>query len=162
MKNSPKQSTRATDYALVKKFAEESLQRHVIDFGDWVLNDSFARSVQYGHGRLRKAHSNILVPLKLTGSRMVDIAKERNISKNAVGVLAAELEEFGYVELVEDPTDGRAKILRYTRQGLQLLADGKAIGEEFEVELTDVIGERKLKQLKEILAEISEKLISRG
>jgi DNA-binding MarR family transcriptional regulator len=159
MSTTGKKKTTAVDPDMVRQFREDSLQRYAIDFGDWVSRGSFARARERGHEALRPAHEHILINLELSGSRMVDIARKQQVSKNAIGQLVSELESLGYVELVPDPADGRAKILRYTKFGLKLLADATQIGKEVEAEISEQIGQKKLDSLRTILREISEKLI---
>ncbi|MET0703156.1 MAG: hypothetical protein ABWY93_26220 [Mycobacterium sp.] len=50
-------------------FLSGSLQRHVIEFGEWMVSTSNQRAQARGHEALRPAHANLLVHLKLTGSR---------------------------------------------------------------------------------------------
>ena len=49
------------------------------------------------------------------------------MSKQAMGKMIDELEEIGYVEKAEDPEDGRAKMICFTRKGLGLLKDSGEI-----------------------------------
>jgi DNA-binding MarR family transcriptional regulator len=95
-----------------------------------------------------------MVFLGWDGSRITDIAKAQDVSKNAVGQLVSELEELGYVERVPDPLDGRAKIVRYTEMGVQLIGDAAVIGEGLNAEIAQIIGPRRLRELRSILADI--------
>jgi DNA-binding MarR family transcriptional regulator len=95
-----------------------------------------------------------LVFLGWEGSRITDIAKAQDVSKNAVGQLVSELEELGYVERVPDPADGRAKIVRYTDQGVALIADAATIAERLDGEIASILGAQRLRQLRKMLAEI--------
>jgi hypothetical protein len=52
----------------------------------------------------------------------------RHADNDTIGQLVSELEEFGHVEQVPDPNDGRAKVVRYTAQGTAMMADALAIG----------------------------------
>ena len=144
-----------------KRFRDEALSLHrlAIVFGDWAQGDMLDRIKKRGHRTLRRAHGHVLVPIEFAGTRMVDIAKNRHVSKNAIGKIVADLVSIGYVELIPDPEDGRAKILRYTPAGIQMLSDVMAVGQEFEHDLEELIGQRKLTMLKSILQEISDKAI---
>ena len=95
-----------------------------------------------------------MVFLGWEGSRITDIARAQDVTKNAVGQLVTELEDLGYVERVPDPADGRAKIVRYTRQGRALIADAAAIAERLNAEVEAIIGARRLEELRSTLADI--------
>jgi DNA-binding MarR family transcriptional regulator len=61
------------------------------------------------------------------------------------------VERLGYVERISDPTDGRAKIVRFTPAGLELIKHGTDIATDVQREYAALIGKRKLNQLREIL-----------
>ncbi len=138
----------------VREFQAESLQRHAIEFGEWMVRASNSHAHALGHQDLRPAHARLMVFLGWDGSRITDIARAQDVSKNAVGQLVSEMEDLGYVERAPDPADGRAKIVRYTDQGVALIADAAAIAERLDAEIADIIGGKRLDDLRSILADI--------
>jgi DNA-binding MarR family transcriptional regulator len=138
----------------VREFQADSLQRHAIEFGEWMVRASNSHAHALGHRDLRPAHARLLVFLGWEGSRITDIARAQDVSKNAVGQLVSELEDLGYVERVPDPADGRAKIVRYTDQGVALIGDAAGIADRLNAEIENVIGPRRLGELRSTLAEI--------
>jgi DNA-binding MarR family transcriptional regulator len=66
-----------------------------------------------------------------------------------------QLEAAGYVERVADPTDGRAKILRFTERGWE----GRRVGDEIiasiERECVEKLGERKMEEFLSLAKEVS-------
>jgi DNA-binding MarR family transcriptional regulator len=143
------------DERQVREFTADSLQRHAIEFGEWMVRASNSHARALGHADLRPAHARLMVFLGWEGSRLTDIAKAQDVSKNAVGQLVSELEELGYVERVPDPRDGRAKIVRYTEMGVALIGDAAVIGEVLDAEIAQIIGPRRLGELRSILADIN-------
>ncbi|MDV3124508.1 MarR family winged helix-turn-helix transcriptional regulator [Mycobacterium sp. 21AC1] len=139
-------------------FQTSSLQRHAIEFGEWMMRASLERAHSLGHTGLRPAHARLMVFLSWEGSRISDIARAQDVSKNAIGQLVDELEKLGYVERVADPQDRRAKVVRYTRQGVDMMADAAAVGERLDAEIADIIGARRLGQLRSALADICQSL----
>lgn len=135
-----------------------SLQRHAIEFGEWMVRASLERSHALGHTGLRPAHARLLVFLGWEGSRVSDIARALDVSKNAIGQLVSEMEDLGYVERVADPSDGRAKIVRYTGLGMDLMADAAAIGERLDAQLKDILGPGRLAEFRSALADVCESL----
>jgi DNA-binding MarR family transcriptional regulator len=142
------------DERQVREFQSDSLQRHAIEFGEWMVRASNSRAHALGHKGLRPAHARLMVFLGWDGSRITDIAKAQDVSKNAVGQLVSELEELGYVERVPDPLDGRAKVVRYTESGVALIGDAAVIGDGLNAEIANIIGPRRLRELRSILADI--------
>ena len=139
-------------------YQTNSLQRHAIEFGEWMTRASLERSWSLGHEGLRPAHARLMVFLGWDGSRISDIARAQDVSKNAVGQLVTELEGLGYVMRVSDPKDGRAKIVRYTDRGAAMMADAMAIGTQLDGEIEDIIGTTRLAQLRSALADICQAL----
>jgi DNA-binding MarR family transcriptional regulator len=66
--------------------------------------------------------------LKASGPmRISDLAEREAISQPGMTTLVNRLEAAGYAERVPDPTDGRATLVRITRDGRRLLADRIAL-----------------------------------
>jgi DNA-binding MarR family transcriptional regulator len=145
----------AIDDRRVREFTADSLQRHAIEFGEWMVRASNSHARALGHHDLRPAHARLMVFLGWEGSRITDIAKAQDVSKNAVGQLVTELEDLGYVERAPDPRDGRAKIVRYTDRGVALIADAAVIAKHLDAEIAQIIGPRRLGELRSILADIN-------
>jgi DNA-binding MarR family transcriptional regulator len=142
----------------IRKFQADSLQRHAIEFGEWMVRASNDRARALGHKDLRPAHARLMVFLGWEGSRITDIARAQDVTKNAVGQLVTELEDLGYVERVPDPADGRAKIVRYTPKGRALIADAATIAERLDAKIEGIIGTRRLAELQSTLADICRQL----
>lgn len=136
------------------EFQSDSLQRHAIEFGEWMVRASNSRAHTLGHKNLRPAHARFMVFLGWEGSRITDIARAMDVTKNAVGQIVTELEGIGYVERVPDPADGRAKIVRYTDEGKALIADAAAIADQLNTEIANIIGTKRLGELRSMLADI--------
>lgn len=51
------------------------------------------------------------------GSRLTDLARQAQVTKQTASLLVAALEEKGLVERVLDPADGRARLIRFTPHG---------------------------------------------
>lgn len=138
----------------IRAYTSASLQRYLVDLGQWAIDAGIQGARKRGHMGLRPAHNHVLAHLDLEGSRVTDIARRLNISNNAVGQLVSDLEEMGYVERVPDGTDRRAKILRYTPRGISLLRDAVEIGEEIRAELAELLGPEDLDRLIALLGKL--------
>jgi DNA-binding MarR family transcriptional regulator len=96
---------------------------------------------------LRAAHTALFPHLNADGVRGADLAKKLGVTKQAVSQLVTELEEWGVVEQIADPQDGRAKLVRFTKKGEQALLQGLAVLGELETELSHKIGKRRMQDL---------------
>ena len=109
---------------------------------------------------LRAAHTALFPHLNAEGVRGADLAKKLGVSKQAVSQLVTELEEWGVVEQIADPQDGRAKLVRFTKKGEQALLQGLAVLGELERELSDKIGKRRMQELHTALLALEKALVS--
>jgi DNA-binding MarR family transcriptional regulator len=109
---------------------------------------------------LRASHTALFPHLTSEGVRGADLAKKLGVTKQAVSQLVAELEYWGVVEQVEDPSDGRAKLVRFTHKGEQGLLQGLAVLNELEQELGEQIGKRRMQELHAALLSLEAALTS--
>ncbi|MBP8926276.1 MAG: winged helix-turn-helix transcriptional regulator [Pseudomonadales bacterium] len=111
-----------------------------------------------GHRKLQSSHQAILTYLSLDGTRLTELAARASMTKQAMGQLVDEVERLGYVERIPDPSDGRAKIVRFTRKGRMLIKEGTEIGEEIQRKYASMIGENKMRRLRDLLEELHHKI----
>ena len=96
---------------------------------------------------LRASHTTLFPHLNAEGVRGAELAKKLGVSKQAVSQLVTELEEWGVVEQIADPQDGRAKLVRFSKKGEQAMLQGLSVLGELETELSDKIGKRRMQDL---------------
>ena len=110
--------------------------------------------LEEGHAGLQASHQAVLTHLSLSGSRLTDLAKRASMTKQAMGQLVDEVEALGYVERIPDPTDKRAKLVRFTDKGCELMKSGTRVGGTIHQRYTDIIGEKKMERLRALLGEL--------
>jgi len=93
-----------------------------------------------GLAQLREAHTTLLPHIDLAGTRLTDLAARVGTSKQAVGQLVAELEEMGALEKVPDPSDGRARLIRFSADGQRGMLEGLLVLKTLEHDLAEAIG----------------------
>lgn len=103
---------------------------------------------------LRTVHTTVLPHVGFEGTRLTDLAAKLGVSKQAAGQLVDELVEFGHLERVPDPTDARAKVIRYSKKGKAGILEGLAILKELEGELTEIVGASAMRTMHEALAKV--------
>ena len=112
----------------VQKSTFELLFRTSRRVNDYALTSLFEKTgVPF-----RSSHTAMLPHISAEGVRASEVAKKLGISKQAVSKRINELVEFGTVERIPDPTDGRAMLVRFNAssvlEGVQHL---NALEEEF-------------------------------
>src|SRR5688500_8811405 len=89
---------------------------------------------------LRLAHAQLFPHIAFDGVRLTEIARRLEVSKQAIGPLIDDLVAAGMVERITDPSDQRAKLIRWTRRGARALDHGLGVLRELERELADAVG----------------------
>lgn len=107
-----------------------------------------------GFAGIRLVHIALIRNVDENGTRITDIARRAGMTKQATGQLVAEFVEFGYIRLVNDPTDGRVKIARYTAKGKKLLVSIVASIKHTEDAVSAAIGVKQLENLKRVLGRL--------
>jgi DNA-binding MarR family transcriptional regulator len=128
------------------------LLREPFRIGSELLHEHFAA---HGHPDVRAPHGNVMQFLDDEGSRVSDLARRAQITKQSMAELVGHLERHGYVERVPDPNDRRAKLVRTTAKGRELHRTARAFVAHLEDRWGQRLGKEKMKQLKELLAELN-------
>ncbi|MFD9291728.1 MarR family winged helix-turn-helix transcriptional regulator [Streptomyces sp. NPDC060030] len=76
----------------------------------------------HGHRDVRPAYGFALQAVGREGASASEIGRRLGVSKQAAGKTVDKLEGLGYVERVDDPEDGRRKLVRPTARGVDMLA----------------------------------------
>ncbi|HYP78109.1 MAG TPA: MarR family transcriptional regulator [Polyangiaceae bacterium] len=101
--------------------------------------------------RLRASHTNLFPHLDFEGVRITELARRLDISKQAISQTIAELESMDVVETIPDPSDGRARLARFTDKGKQAIMQGLGVLRGIETEMERSIGKPKFDALHEAL-----------
>lgn len=101
-----------------------------------------------GFEHVTMAHLSALRHLDIEGLRIGDLASDAGVTKQAMGQMVKELERRGWVEVCPDPTDGRARRVCYTDDGLQLIRAAQGNVGELEREFQAVLGEESYAALR--------------
>jgi DNA-binding MarR family transcriptional regulator len=100
------------------------------------------------------AQARIFARIGPTGTRLSDLAAQAQVTKATAGFIVDQLERSGLVARVPDPDDGRARLATITDRGqhaVRVAAEEVAAVEE---EWTAYLGARRMRQLRETLAEL--------
>ena len=101
--------------------------------------------------RLRTAHTNLFPHLDFEGVRITELARRLDISKQAVSQTIAALELMDVVETIPDPSDGRARLARFTEKGKVAILQGLGVLRGIEAEMERSMGKAKFDALHDAL-----------
>src|SRR6266481_1798251 len=97
-----------------------------------------------GYTDLRSTHTTLLSNIDLAGSTVTAAAERAGITKQAMGRLATELEDAGYIRIEADPKDARVRILQLSKTGKQLMLDSLKVMAELERRYARLVGRDRL------------------
>lgn len=90
--------------------------------------------------QISAAHVHITRHLGLGGARMTELAQAAGMTKQAMGTLVTQCESWGLVVKEDDPSDARAKQVRFTASGLAWLQAFKDAVAQAELEFREAVG----------------------
>jgi DNA-binding MarR family transcriptional regulator len=107
-------------------------------------------------GPLTASHARLLDHLPRDGARVTELAARMRITKQALGQLAGQLADRGYVEVVADSTDRRAKLIRFTPRGERAREAIHRVTERLEDRWRAEVGDARYAVFREVLAALGE------
>jgi DNA-binding MarR family transcriptional regulator len=119
-----------------------------------LIDQVFRELADAGFTDLRPVHQPILRDLLTAGQRPTELAARLGLSKQSVNDMLRELERLGYITLVPDPEDGRAKRTQVTERGWQLGVEAARRGNEIGQRWAALVGEERYAIFEEVLREI--------
>ena len=120
-----------------------------------VVERVHAGLVATGFDDLRPAYLTVFQHIDAeTGSRLTELAELALMTKQSMGYLVDYLERQGYVERVPDPTDGRARLIRLTGRGAEVMRTARQIVRGIEAEWAGLLGQHRMDQLRETLHDL--------
>ncbi len=111
------------------------------------LHEELARQ---GHADARPAHGFALQAIG-AGVTASELGRRLGVSKQAAGKTVDRLVRLGYVERVASEADARAKVVRLTPLGLDLLNRSAAIFDELRAEWVRALGADQVAAVEEAL-----------
>lgn len=105
---------------------------------------------------LQAVHMTALRPLwdAPQGVRATGLATAARITKQSMGAIIDQLVLRGYVERVEDPSDGRAKLVRLTTRGREAAKVLRAAVRRVEADWARRVGADRVADLRQTLADL--------
>jgi DNA-binding MarR family transcriptional regulator len=101
---------------------------------------------------IRTAHTLLFPYVPLQGIRLTELAKKVGVSKQAVAQLVDELVVMGAFVKVPDPSDGRARLIRWS--DAEQIHSGLAALEQVEGPLLEALGAERMTRMQVDLADV--------
>jgi DNA-binding MarR family transcriptional regulator len=102
------------------------------------------------------AQARIAARIGPAGTRLTDLAEQAQVAKQTATALVDRLERAGYVERVVDPSDARARLVRISARGAEVIPIARAEEARIEAEWTEHLGPTRMAQLREALTLLRE------
>ncbi len=143
-----------------------NLNRLLLEFGRDYERRVMAELLRRGHSLVRPSHITVFSHLGNGAVRVTELAERAHVTQQAMGKMLKELERIGYIVRDIDGSDRRAKKIRPTERGRELMGDMETVVEEVRRFYVLRVGEEALTELEDKLAEcvgkIQPEAISQG
>lgn len=107
-----------------------------------------------GFGDQRPAHNSVFAHVPPEGIRLTGLAERARISKQAMAELVDDLVEKGYLVKEPDPSDGRAKLIKFTDRAHQAIPLALDTFNAIELEWARTLGGDRMAELRASLEEL--------
>jgi DNA-binding MarR family transcriptional regulator len=115
-------------------------------------------AARLGFPDIRSPHLQVLAHIPTRGIRLTTLSARAQLSLAAASEFVSELERLDYVERVVDPADARAKLIVPTARGRKAFREGARGAARIERRWAALVGDRRLEQASEVLAQLLERL----
>jgi DNA-binding MarR family transcriptional regulator len=107
---------------------------------------------QSGHPQARISQISLTRNLDLGGTRVSELARRAGMTKQAMGELVSQCAALKLVVTHVDPADKRARVVQFTREGLDWLEAFRQAVDRAEREMRDEVGAMAMDVLRGALA----------
>ena len=118
----------------------------------WFDEQLRARLLERGWGPVSRSQSLVLTHVANGASRASRIAENMGVSRQAMSQLLSEMAEAGLIEMVPDPLDRRAQLVRCAAAGARIREDAQQTLRALEDEMEAILGRAPAAALRAALA----------
>lgn len=120
-----------------------------------LIEELHERLVTLGHPDARPAHGFALQAIGPSAVTTSELGRRLGVTKQAAAKTVAALERLGYVSTGPAPADGRARLVRRTARGEELLTFSAEIFSALRAEWASQLGEHRIAQIEDDLERMS-------
>ena len=132
-----------------------TLSALVLAAGNALVDGIHAGVVARGYRDVRPAHGFAFARLAPAGATVSELAAHLGVTRQAAAQLVEEMVAKGYVERRRHPDDGRAQLVTLTERGWACTRAADAAAAETVGAWAAVLGEDRLRAVRDALAEIA-------
>ena len=129
-----------------------SLRQLLLQRSDWFEDRVLEAAPRYGFHFVTPAMHRLFAHMSTKPVSISELARRLAVSRQAVHQTVAVACRRGIVELIDDPLDGRARKVRFTAKGMQMVGSASRVARGIETRLERQLGPRDLASLRRILA----------
>jgi len=130
-----------------------SLGRMLLEFGRDYERRVIELLQERGHPEIRPSHATVFANLSQGAVRVTELAERAHVTQQAMGKMLKEMERIGYIVRDIDGADRRAKKIRPTQRGLDLMRDSVDAVREVRDFYAAQVGEDALRDLEKSLGD---------
>jgi DNA-binding MarR family transcriptional regulator len=119
-----------------------------------LVDELHERLAAVGHPDARPAHGFALQAIGPDGATTSELGRRLGVTKQAAAKTVTALERLGYVATAPAPGDGRARLVRRTARGEELLTLSAEIFTTLRAEWAAQLGEERMQQMEDDLDQI--------
>jgi DNA-binding MarR family transcriptional regulator len=112
-----------------------------------LIDQLHAELARQGHPDVRPVYGFAMQAIGRDGATASELGRRLGVSKQAAGKTIDRLAELGYVERVDDESDGRRKLVRLTPRGIDSLVRAAEIFDDLRVRWAKSLGSKRLAEL---------------
>lgn len=109
-----------------------------------------------GYDDITLAQARVMARVGPDGTRLTSLAEQAQVTKQAAGELVDQLARAGYVERVPDPSDARAKLIRFGPRAAGALEQARRVEVAVREEWLAHLGPARMEALQEALESLRE------
>jgi len=118
--------------------------------------DMVEQARERGYSEIKGAHNLVFAWLPPEGARTADMATRAGITRQSLGEVVRELVELGILRMTPDPSDRRAKLVRYTDYGRTVTNEGYQHIIDLERRFAEEFGEEEYAMVRTLLERANE------
>ena len=110
-----------------------------------------------GHEGVSAAHAFAIEAIDQGADTASELGRRLSVSKQAAAKTIAALQQLGYVDREDDPSDARRKRVKVTPRGHEMLTIGRGLFDKVRDRWANEIGVQQLKALEAQLAQLTKR-----
>jgi DNA-binding MarR family transcriptional regulator len=127
----------------------------LVDRANRALQSDMVREAhRQGHQEVKYAHNAVFSTLNEAGARATHMAAQAGITRQSMGEIIREMVALGILEMRPDPHDRRAKLVTYTKPGLELARSGFQHIIDLEKRFADEFGDEEYEIVRSVLGRL--------